>query len=105
MNRKLISKALSNIESAYIKESLTVPEEVRFAPERTSKMGKYENRNGRNHSRRLLALVLAACLIFALAVTAYAVNLFGIRELFRTYYIELPEAAEPYIQQETQKLL
>ena len=70
MNRKLISKALSNIDSAYIEESLTVPEEVRHTPERTSKMGKYENRNGGNHSRRLLALVLAACLIFALAVTA-----------------------------------
>ena len=101
MNRKLISKALSNIDSAYIEESLTVPEEVRYTPERTSKMGKYENRNGGNHSRRLLAFVLAACLIFALAVTAYAANWFGIRELFRTYYRELPEAAEPYIQQET----
>ena len=101
MNRKLISKALSNIDSAYIEESLTVPEEVRFSPERTSKMSKYENRNGGNHSRRLLALILAACLIFALAVTAYAVNLFGIRDLFRTYYRELPETADPYIQQET----
>lgn len=101
MNRKLISKALSNIDSAYIEESLTVPEEVRFSPERTSKMSKYENRNGGNHPRRLLALILAACLIFALAVTAYAVNLFGIRDLFRTYYRELPETADPYIQQET----
>ena len=101
MNRELISKALSNIDSAYIEESLTVPEEVRYTPERTSKMGKYENRSGGNHSRRWLAIMLAACLIFALAVTAYAVNLFGIRELFRTYYRELPEAAEPYIQQET----
>ena len=51
--------------------------------------------------RRLTALILAACLVFALALTAYAANLFGIRELFRTYYRELPEAAEPYIQQET----
>ena len=51
--------------------------------------------------RKLAALILAACLVFSLAVTAYAANLFGIRELFHTPYRELPEAAEPYIQQET----
>ncbi len=51
--------------------------------------------------RKLVALILAACLVFSLAVAAYAANLFGIRELFRTYNRELPEAAEPYIQQET----
>ena len=51
--------------------------------------------------RKLIALILAACLVFSLAATAYAANLFGIRELFRTYYRELPETAEPYIQQET----
>ena len=102
MNRKLISKAISDIDDSYIAEAMSPPvANADHAPERTSKMGKYENRNGGNHSRRLLALVLAACLIFALAVTAYAANWFGIRELFRTYYIELPEAAEPYIQQET----
>ena len=102
MNRKLISKAISDIDDSYIAEAMSPPvANADHAPERTSKMGKYENRNSGNHSRRLLALVLAACLIFALAVTAYAANWFGIRELFRTYYIELPEAAEPYIQQET----
>lgn len=51
--------------------------------------------------RKLAALILAACLVFSLAATAYAANLFGIRELFRTYNRELPETAEPYIQQET----
>lgn len=51
--------------------------------------------------RKLAALILAACLVLSLAVTAYAANLFGIRELFHTPYRELPEAAEPYIQQET----
>ena len=40
-------------------------------------------------------------LVFSLAATAYAANLFGIRELFRTYYRELPETAEAFIQQET----
>ena len=94
-------KALSDIDGTYIEECLTAPEEVRYTLERKSQIGKYENWNGNTHSKRLLALILAACLIFALAVTAYAANWFGIRELFRTYYIELPEAAEPYIQQET----
>lgn len=51
--------------------------------------------------RKLAALILAACLVFSLAATAYAANLFGIRELFRTYYRELPETAEAFIQQET----
>ena len=51
--------------------------------------------------RKLVALILAACLVFSLAAAAYAANLFGIRELFRTPYRELPEAAVAYIQQET----
>ena len=39
--------------------------------------------------------------LMADAVAAYAANLFGIRELFRTPYRELPETAVAYIQQET----
>lgn len=80
-------KGLSFIDPKYIHEgefdSISVPEKS-------------------THShRKLAALILAACLVFSLAVTAYAANLFGIRDLFRTYYIELPETADPYIQQET----
>lgn len=103
MNRKLISKAFSNIDNAYIAESLTAPEEAAHrAPERTAKMGKYENSSGGSHSRKLFALILAACLVFSLALTAYAANWFGIREMFRTYNRELPEEVEPYIQQHTE---
>ena len=80
-------KALSFIDPKYIQEG----EYAAFSNARQSK-GTY---------RRLTALILAASLVFALALTAYAVNIFGIRELFRTEYRELPEAAEPYIQQET----
>lgn len=65
-------------------------------------MGKYENRRNRSGSRRLIALVSAACLVFSLAATAYALNLFGIREMFKTAYRELPETADPYIQQHTE---
>ena len=87
MKGRKIIKGLSFIDPKYIHEgefdSISVPEKS-------------------THShRKLAALILAACLVFSLAVTAYAANLFGIRELFRTYYRELPEAAEPYIRQET----
>ena len=51
--------------------------------------------------RKLIGIVLAACLVFVLAAGAYAANLFGLGELFRTAHRELPEAAVPYIQQET----
>lgn len=87
MKGRKIMKGLSFIDPKYIHEgefdSISVPEKS-------------------THShRKLAALILAACLVFSLAVTAYAANLFGIRELFRTYYRELPETADPYIQQET----
>ena len=103
MNRKLISKALGGIDDHFIAESMVYREaNPRRSPERTRKMGKYENRNAGHSHRRLFALVLAACLVFSLAITAYAANLFGIREMFRTPYRELPEAVEPYIQQHTE---
>lgn len=103
MNRELISKALSNIDDRYIAETLLYREkQLHHTPERTSKMGKFENTNRGGHSRRLLGLILAACLVFSLAITAYAANIWGIREMFRTYNRELPEAAETYIQQHTE---
>lgn len=87
MKGRKIMKGLSFINPQYIHEG---EYDSMSAPEKST------------HShRKLVALILAACLVFSLAVTAYAANLFGIRELFRTYYRELPEAAEPYIQQET----
>ena len=87
MKGRKIMKGLSFINPKYIHEgefdSISAPEKS-------------------THShRKLAALILAACLVFSLAATAYAVNLFGIRELFRAYNRELPETAEPYIQQET----
>ena len=87
MKGQKVMKGLSFINPKYIHEgefdSISAPEKS-------------------THShRKLAALILAACLVFSLAAAAYAANLFGVRELFRTYYRELPEAAEPYIQQET----
>lgn len=98
MNRKLISKAITNIEDAYIRETMFPPAaRTDRAPERTASMKKT-----RNNTRRLLRLMLAACLVFALALSAYAFNLWGIREMLQRSGRELPETAEPYIQHHTQ---
>ena len=102
MNRKLISKAISDIDDSFVAESMSQPVAKAGQPsERTYNMGKYENKSKSAGKRRLIGLASAACLVFSFALTAYAMNLFGIREMFRTPYRELPETAEPYIQQET----
>ena len=99
MNRKLVSKAISNIDDAFIAETLSPPgAALDRAPERTNQMHKYENKKRTVGSKRLFALVAAACLVFAMAVTAYATNLFGIRDFFT----KLPETVEPYIQEHTE---
>ena len=99
MNRNLVSKAISNIDEAFIAETLSPPgAALDRAPERTIQMRKYGTKKTEVHARRLASLILAACLIFAMAVTAYACNLFGIRDLFN----KLPETAEPYIQEHTE---
>lgn len=99
MNRKLVSKAISNIDDALITETLTPPgTALDRAPERTIPMRKYESKKTKANTRRLTALVLAACLVFAMALTAYACNLFGIRDFFT----KLPETADPYIQEHTE---
>ena len=87
MKGRKVMKGLSFIDPKYIHEGEfeSIP-----APKKSA------------HShRKLIALILAACLVFSLAAAAYAANLFGIRELFRTPYRELPETAVAYIQQET----
>lgn len=66
---------------------------------RSVKGGKYQDRH--TH-RKLWVLILAACLIFALAITAYAVvNLLGMREILTGTTQELPQEVLPYITPET----
>lgn len=98
MNRKLISKAISGIDGKYIAQSLTPPASGANAPERMETMGKYQHKQGAS-LRRLVGLALAACLIFALAATAYATNIFGLRDLYNIGLRQLPEDAVPYIQE------
>lgn len=79
-------KELSNIKPKYIYEG---------------EFGKFSDKTQtRRHSRKLAAILLAACLVFALAATAYAANMFGIRDMFKTPYRELPDGAADFIQQE-----
>lgn len=99
MKHKVLSDALQGIDPRLIEEAMA---NLKFredpSPERSKNMGKFENRAHRISARRLVGTVLAACLVFALAISAYAANLFGIREMFRSENRELPEAAETYIQ-------
>lgn len=98
MNRDLINKAITGISSAFLEEAMTSPARE-TAPERTKKMGKFENRQRGTSSRRIVTVALAACLIFAMAATAYATNIFGLRDLYNIGTRQLPEEAVPYIQE------
>lgn len=93
MNRKLISKAISNIDDRFIAEAMSPPAANAIAPERTKPM---------KHTRRMMRLILAACLILALALSAYALDFLGIRDMLRKTGKELPPAAEPFIQSHTE---
>ena len=99
MNRNLVSKAFTRIDDALIAEAMISPVSTADrSPERTIPMGKYENKKQPVRSRRLFALILAACLVMTMAVTAYAFNFLGIREMFP----RLPETAAPHIQPQTE---
>lgn len=99
MNRKLISKALSNIDDTIITETLSPAPKLDRAPERTIQMSRYEDKRNTLRSRRVFSVILAACLVFALAITAYATNFLGIREMLQKSNQELPEDALEYIQE------
>lgn len=77
MNRKLITEAISDIDDVFIEETMFHPaKDIGHPPERTTNM---ENQRTSNHSRRIIGLLLAACLVFTLAVSAYAADIGGIR--------------------------
>ena len=85
MNRKLISEAISDIDDSLIAETICLSVvSVDHTPERTTNM---ENKNHRKtiHPRRIIGLLLAACLIFTLAVTAYAADIGGIRRIIQIW--------------------
>ena len=99
MNRRMMEKALSQIDDRFVQESL---EKMTAENKGKSKAGKYEAPGSGGLGRKFLILVLAACLVFALAAVAYAANVWGIREMFRTELRELPEAVVEDIQVHTE---
>ncbi len=99
MKRTLIEKALTGIDDRFVQESL---EKTTAENKGKPKAGKYEAPGSGGLGRKFLILVLAACLVFAMAAAAYAANVWGIREMFRTDYRELPEAVVEDIQVHTE---
>lgn len=83
MNRKLISKAISDMDDSFIAESMSPPvANCGHAPERTTNMDHHKKTI---HFRKITGLILAACLVFTLAVTAYAADIGGIRRIIQIW--------------------
>ena len=81
MKRKLISEAISNMDDVFVEETMLQSVEGFGHPlERTTNM-----ENNKTNSRRIIGLVLAACLVFTLAVTAYAADIGGIRRIINLW--------------------
>lgn len=102
MNRKLVSNALTGIEEELIAEAMELRAAERSRiPERNKKMEKNGSENRRHIARRGITLALAACLVLALAATAYALNLFGLRELYANPNRgEMPAEAQEQIEEQ-----
>ena len=83
MNRKLISKAITDMDDSFIEESMHPPAAiVGHTPERTTNMDHHKKTI---HFRKITGLILAACLVFTLAVTAYAADIGGIRRIIQIW--------------------
>ena len=59
---------------------------------------KKRSAQGRTRARRAFLLAAILTLLLALGVTAYAANLWGIRAMFQSATVELPEAADTMIE-------
>lgn len=72
MKRDLISLALNGMDDRFISEAMVFhPEVIQETPERIVRM----------RTKRIISIALAAALILALGVVAYATDLFGLRAL------------------------
>lgn len=75
MNRDRISEALSGISMEYLAECEAYSPGLRKLPsDKENKMGHYAHPAKRT-GRKILALILAACLILAVGITAYAAGI------------------------------
>ena len=96
MDRKTISDALRGIDEKYITEAMEYSgtHDV-CAPGRSEIMSA----NMKEKTiKRVIAIAAAVCLVLAMCFTAYASNLWGIREMLGRHGHELPSGAEEYIE-------
>ena len=89
------NKAMNGIDDRFL--SAWEERQEKFVPLPEGK-GNYEARPGH---RRLRALILAACLVIAMALTAYAVNFMGIREAMTGTLEQVSPGEAAYITPET----
>ncbi len=89
------NKAMNGIDDCFL--SAWEERQKKIVPLPEGK-GKYEARPGR---RRLWVLVLAACLVIAMALTAYAANFMGIREALTGTLWRVSPGEAAYITPET----
>ena len=89
------NKAMNGIDDRFL--SAWEERQEKFVPLPEGK-GNYEARPGH---RRLWALILAACLVIAMALTAYAVNFMGIREAMTGTLEQVSPGEAAYITPET----
>ena len=85
MNRELFSYAMSFVDESFIHEAMGS----------TADAGHTE---ARRSMKPAAAVILAACLMLALAASAWATNFLGIREMLQKTLSPLPDAAVEYIQ-------
>ena len=89
------NKAMNGIDDRFLSAWEERQEKIVPLPEGK---GNYEARPGH---RRLWALILAACLVIAMALTAYAVNFMGIREAMTGTLEQVSPGEAAYITPET----
>lgn len=89
------NKAMNGIDDRFLSAWEERQEEIVFLPEGN---GKYGTRHGR---KRLWVLILAACLVIAMALTDYAVNFMGIREAMTGTLEQVSPGEAAYITPET----
>lgn len=89
------NKAMNGIDDRFLSAWEERQKEIVSLPEGN---GKYGTRHGR---KRLWVLILAACLVIAIALTAYAVNFMGIREAMTGTLEQVSPGEAAYITPET----
>lgn len=96
MNRKTISDALDLIDTKYISDAMSYSgRHDTSALERRSIMSSNDKRRS---IKRIAAAAAAACLVMGMGITAFATNVWGIREMFGSINGKLDPAAADIIE-------